>query len=177
MDAETGFSQNGFRDYWSTFGRYLESDPTGLAAGLNTYAYADGNPLKNIDQTGLDIRIYQVHGFHEAIAVDTGQGQTTFGLGPAWDWAPVSPGRIDEGEQPYSNISGGELVSSYPLTPSQGDAIAQWLRQVANNPPVYNVLGLLPGMNCHQFANMVASVATSGGITLPSSSPIDVNLF
>ena len=52
-DAETGIWYNGFRDYSSVLGRYLESDPTGLLGGINTYAYALSNPLSNIDPLGL----------------------------------------------------------------------------------------------------------------------------
>ncbi len=52
-DAETGFYQNGWRDYAPGLGRYLESDPIGLAGGVNTYAYAEGNPIRRLDRTGL----------------------------------------------------------------------------------------------------------------------------
>jgi RHS repeat-associated protein len=52
-DAETGYHHNGFRDYDPALGRYLESDPLGLAGGLNTYAYAAGNPNTGADPSGL----------------------------------------------------------------------------------------------------------------------------
>lgn len=40
-DAETGLWKNGFRDYDPALGRYIESDPLGLAGGPNTYAYVE----------------------------------------------------------------------------------------------------------------------------------------
>lgn len=53
-DSETGLHYNYFRTYDPSTGRYLESDPIGLAGGLNTFGYVGGNPLSAIDPYGLD---------------------------------------------------------------------------------------------------------------------------
>jgi RHS repeat-associated protein len=52
-DAETGLHYNYFRDYDPRIGRYIESDPIGLAGGLNSFAYVMGNPIPVSDSEGL----------------------------------------------------------------------------------------------------------------------------
>lgn len=44
---------NYFRDYDPATGRYVESDPVGLVAGVNTYSYVKNRPLSRIDKRGL----------------------------------------------------------------------------------------------------------------------------
>jgi len=43
---------NYHRDYDPLVGRYVESDPVGLRAGLNTYGYVGENPIIGIDPFG-----------------------------------------------------------------------------------------------------------------------------
>src|SRR6185503_8231955 len=43
---------NYFRDYDPAIGRYIESDPIGLAGGLNTFAYVYLQPLELADRDG-----------------------------------------------------------------------------------------------------------------------------
>ncbi len=53
FDVETGLHYNYFRDYEPQTGRYIESDPIGLAGGFNTYTYAIVSPTNNTDELGL----------------------------------------------------------------------------------------------------------------------------
>ena len=52
-DAETGYNYNMLRDYDASTGRYVESDPIGLKAGVNTYIYVKNEPLVWADRFGL----------------------------------------------------------------------------------------------------------------------------
>jgi RHS repeat-associated protein len=53
FDVESNLSYNYFRDFDPALGRYVESDPIGLAAGVNTYGYVGALPVSRVDPLGL----------------------------------------------------------------------------------------------------------------------------
>jgi RHS repeat-associated protein len=54
FDQETGTFYNYFRDYDPSLGRYVQSDPIGLAGGASTFEYVGSSPLAFFDPFGLD---------------------------------------------------------------------------------------------------------------------------
>jgi RHS repeat-associated protein len=60
-DSETSFDHTQYRQYYSSWGRWMSPDPAGLAAAdltnpqsLNRYAYALNSPTNFVDPLGLD---------------------------------------------------------------------------------------------------------------------------
>jgi RHS repeat-associated protein len=55
FDKESNLAQNWHREYQPLTGRYVQSDPIGLAGGINTYSYALSQPNRLVDPEGLQV--------------------------------------------------------------------------------------------------------------------------
>ena len=85
-DSETGLYYNWYRYYNPSLGRYITSDPLGLAAGNNTYIYVNGNPINYTDPMGLLGWDSNIGGSIEVMTPFGGFGATLSGsFGYYWD--------------------------------------------------------------------------------------------
>lgn len=128
FDPETGMNHNGFRDYAGSLTRYVESDPIGLAGGMNTDQYAKNNPFKYIDTNGQDaylinrclsafcgVSTYQSNPFsHTFVAITTPPGNVvgTYSWG---NTANLTGWNVD---QPLDILTASEAIE---------EGHAQWL--------------------------------------------------
>jgi RHS repeat-associated protein len=132
FDSETTSYHNGFRDYVAILGRYGQTDPIGLAGGMNSYAYAAGNPMTSFDTTGEDVIVLintsGFHGFGHAglIVGSDSSGWTYFSkdggpysqltfqtLEAFWEWNNVIGGGYNEALQTSTSQSTDHDIISY----------------------------------------------------------------
>ncbi len=126
-DSATGLNYNYHRDYDTSGGRYVQSDPIGLEGGVSTYGYAGGKPLTQVDPLGLatylmttyDVTAGVRHGSHSATYIDGEHGEEPFLYDPSGHFGGDArpAGGVFEGAEAdldayiqFHRLSGSEVV-------------------------------------------------------------------
>ncbi|WP_409976328.1 RHS repeat-associated core domain-containing protein [Xanthomonas graminis] len=165
-DGATGLNQNYYRDYSADSGRLMQSDPSGLAGGINTYFYVMGNPLMYTDARGLEVQVWA-----RPINID---GPLSFLNNSGVEHWWIKTDTVEAGMGPDNGGVPGQAAPDMPFTPTRVvDHAGESQRPGAHRLPIRGLpvdescvdrkiqLGLKTGPfipfahDCHMFVNDV----------------------
>lgn len=124
FDAETGLIHNDHRDYCPACGRYIQSDPIGLAGGISTFSYTRNNALGFSDPRGLqyapvDVPAGAAAG-EEAGAAAAAAGEAEAAAAPIWV-DPADPATWPPSPAPEPVWVDPSDPSTWPPSPAPQD--------------------------------------------------------
>ena len=141
----TGLFYYRARYYQPVFGRFLSEDPIGLNGGANLYAYVKGNPISNVDPSGL----FGIAG--AAIGVVSG-GTAGYVSGGGWGLvAGAVVGGVVGVAAPYASEAAGAAV---------GSGVAGMLTVTATN----GAMGAIAGAASTMLGNALAHKCIGDGV-------------
>jgi RHS repeat-associated protein len=154
FDQATRLHYNYFRDYDPRLGRYIESDPVGLAGGINSFLYAGGNPVASVDFFGLI-------GGTFGVTLPGGTVQITVGK----EGAQVTGGEA----LPGGLGANGGLGTFQPPTPS---GVINGQSEITITIPFFKIICDLEKQKLKVKPNLKVGLGISGGTTQTSTSPV-----
>jgi RHS repeat-associated protein len=172
FDAETGFTHNFFRDFDPSTGRYLQSDPAGLAGGLNTYAYVYGDPLMYSDPRGQcpwcvgavigaiagGIAGAETGGWKGAL-IGAGVGAV---VGAAAPWLALGAGDIAEGLIGSEALGDAVTTATFSGTNAVGAGAGTMLTNAVEGDPLWKDVGKASAIGA--AASLPEGMAVAAGI-------------
>ncbi|WP_448096667.1 RHS repeat-associated core domain-containing protein [Luteibacter yeojuensis] len=171
-DAVTGLFQNGWRDYDPSSGRYIQSDPIGLAGGISTYAYVGNNPYTKTDVFGLwsfGVEAYLGLGGGFNIAWQAGTLEVTGRIGVGFGGGVA----IDPNGSPSAHAKpcGSGYIGRTTAAASLGGGLGPIAAQFAAGGSSENVFDLSPKSHAMDWGTRGYRVPPTAVISLDGTKP------
>lgn len=129
-DFTLGISQLGARQYDPQLGRFLERDPLGEAGGLNLYSYANANPMRWRDPSGLSPESHHNReSFDSRSSTGSSPGRSGGFYGPAYGAIRDVESYMQDWRADIASNEGPSFVGS--LEEEIGNAIDAFKHEIA----------------------------------------------